>query len=83
MYNVLVYVHPVKGLSYYNTIPQIKTLMVYAFQIGGVLKFLFFNAMEEIADTLETGNKQFNKFVLTTMVTTIGFQDCVFSVKTY
>lgn len=51
--------------------------MVYSFQIGGVLKFLFFNAMEEIADILETGNKQFNKFVLTTMVTTIGLQDSV------
>lgn len=63
--------------------PKIRTQMVYAFQIGGVLKFLFFYAMEEIADILETGNKQFNKFVLTTMVTTIGFQDSVFGLKTY
>lgn len=51
--------------------------MVYAFQIGGVLKFLFFYAM----DTLETGNKQFKKFVLTTMVTTAGFQNSVFGLK--
>lgn len=68
------YVHQIKGLNWKNTKPQITTQKVYPFPNGGVLKFPFINAQEVTDEALETGNKQYYKINLTTIIiTTIGF----------
>lgn len=54
--------------------PQTRIQKVYPFQHGGVFKFLFIHAKEETADsTLKQEINIFTKFILTMIITTIGF----------